>query len=58
MDGQVLKDIYEPDFFASRSLAYKDLEGNLVRKKEDDEAYSAAEEESIKDALKNLGYLG
>lgn len=56
MDGGVLADIYDSDFFQSRSIKYSDYQKDTAC--EVDTAYSQEEAESVKKALKDLGYFG
>lgn len=57
MDGKILKDIYEDKFFSSKKITFTN---KLIKRKQKttEEAYPEEESESIKKALKDLGYLG
>jgi predicted AlkP superfamily phosphohydrolase/phosphomutase len=56
MDGKVLSETFEPDFLASREIIYKDM--GAIQEREGADIYSHDEAESIRNALKDLGYLG
>ncbi len=58
MDGEILKDIYELKLIQSKESRYKDIDSREMQRKDTSQAYSKKEEESVKNALKDLGYFG
>jgi hypothetical protein len=58
MDGKILIDVYEPDFFQSKKIDYKKLDKKPGKKEERKKVYSTEEVKSIKKTLADLGYLG
>ena len=58
MDGKILIDVYEPDFFQSKKIDYKKLDKKPGKEEEGKKAYSTEEVKSIKKTLADLGYLG
>jgi predicted AlkP superfamily phosphohydrolase/phosphomutase len=57
MDGRVLEEIYEPAFFKSKSVEYMRYETKSAARGRDG-SYSEEEAETVKEALRGLGYLG
>ena len=60
MDGRILKQMYEEEFFYAKKPVYKEIKGQIREAGSDDrgDGYSHQDVESVKKALRNLGYLG
>ena len=57
MDGIVQEDIYEPEFFRSKKIRYQEIQSKKEEGEFIEEVYSHQEAQSIKKALKDLGYM-
>jgi len=55
MDGKVLAEVFETDFFDKRPVEY--LDDETLRASREEAGYTKEEEEEIRNLLKGLGYL-